>query len=240
MQGFLRSGIAAAEAARLAGQGGEAEAPPESSLAAMRDELRTALEGFREAEAHRCLDTSLDIFSIDRVISDLLLPFLQELGERWERGEVTVAQEHFASNVIRSRLMGLARGWDAGFGPHALLACPEGELHDLGLILFGVALNRRGWRITFLGANTPIATVMSTADDIGPDIVVVAATDPAVLAANKELLKKLTGRHRVAIAGRGADGIAAEVGADLFDSDPLIAAERLAGGMRNAGSRNPR
>ena len=47
--------------------------------------------------------------SLTTVLRDVVLPFLADLGLRWERGTVTVAQEHFASNVIRGRLAGLAR-----------------------------------------------------------------------------------------------------------------------------------
>jgi len=55
-----------------------------------------------------------------------------------------VAQEHFASNVLRGRLLGLARGWGEGVGPRAVLACAPGELHDLPLIVFGLTLAGRG------------------------------------------------------------------------------------------------
>ena len=229
MQGYLRRGIAAAEAARLADQPSESDAPrPGSSMDGLRFELQQALDGFDDSRAQQCLDSAFDTFSIDRVVTDLLVPFLEDLGARWEREEVTVAQEHFASNLIRTRLMSLARGWDVGYGPRALLACPGGELHDLGLTLFGIALRHRGWRITFLGANTPIDTVMSTAIDIDPDAVVIAATEPRFLMAEKEPLQRLASHYRLLIAGRGADGIAGEVGAELLDTDPLAGAERLA------------
>ena len=46
----------------------------------------------------------------------------------------------FASQLLRGRLLGLARGWDRGAGPRALLACAPGEQHDLALIAFGLAL----------------------------------------------------------------------------------------------------
>ena len=229
MQGYLRRGIAAAEAARLADQPSESDAPrPGFSMDALRLELQQALDGFDDSRAQQCLDTAFDTFSIDRVVADLLIPFLEDLGARWEREEVTVAQEHFASNLIRTRLMSLARGWDVGYGPRALLACPGGELHDLGLTLFGIALRHRGWRITFLGANTPIDTVMATAIDIDPDAVVIAATEPRFLMAEKEPLQRLANHYKLLIAGRGSDGIAAQVGAEFLDTDPLAGAERLA------------
>ena len=54
----------------------------------------------------------------------------QPLIKRWREGELTIAQEHFASNLIRRRLDGLASVWGKGWGPLALLACPPGERHE--------------------------------------------------------------------------------------------------------------
>ncbi len=60
------------------------------------------------------------------MLRDVVLPYLARLGERWEQGAVSIAQEHLATNVIRGRLAGLARGWGTGHGTRALLACPRG------------------------------------------------------------------------------------------------------------------
>jgi MerR family transcriptional regulator, light-induced transcriptional regulator len=227
MQAHLGRGVAAAEAARLADRA-SAEESITGSTEALRSDLGRALEAFDEAGGHRVLDAALDSFSLDAVISEVLLPYLDDLGQRWSRQELTVAQEHFASNLIRSRLLSLGRSWDAGYGPRALLACPEGELHDLGLVLFGVALGRRGWRITFLGANTPLATVTTTAKQVRPDAVVIAVSDAAHLASDEQELITLARGYRLILAGRGTDGIATAVGAELFNTDPVSAAERLA------------
>lgn len=224
MKDHLARGVAAAEAARLA------MAPEEvadGSLMSMREELRVALEAFDEAGAQRVLDGALATFTLDAMIDELLLPHLHDLGERWSDGRVTVAQEHFASNLIRARLLALARGWDAGYGPRAVLACPEGELHDLGLVLFGVALAKRGWRVTFLGANTPLETVAAAASQTNPNAVVIAASDPSYLKRDADALADLARSHRVVLAGRGADGIAEKIGAELYDLDPVAGAERL-------------
>jgi MerR family transcriptional regulator, light-induced transcriptional regulator len=98
---------------------------------------------------------------LEIAISRVLLPLLRELGDGWQAGQVSVAQEHFATAIIRGRLAGLARGWGQRSGPRALLACPPDERHDLGLLMFGLLLARRGWSISFLGADTPIAAIAS-------------------------------------------------------------------------------
>ena len=98
---------------------------------------------FDEPAAQAVLDRLLADLSVPAVLRDVVLPYLAELGERWQRGTASVALEHFARNVIRGRLAGLARGWGSGHGPQALLACPPGELHDVPLMVFGIVLHGR-------------------------------------------------------------------------------------------------
>ena len=164
MQAHLARGLSAAEAARAvlgedngAGDLGRAAGPHRAAptAGALPDDLRQALDAFDEPAAQAVLDRLVSDLSLTTVLRDVVLPYLTELGERWESGTASVAQEHFASNVIRGRLAGLARGWGNGHGPRAVLACPPGELHDLALMVFGIVLNRNGWRIDYLGMNTP-------------------------------------------------------------------------------------
>jgi MerR family transcriptional regulator, light-induced transcriptional regulator len=229
MRAHLRSGLAAAEAARrAAGEAATAPGAAENGTAELEDaarSLRSALDSFAEADGQAALDRLLGSFTIETVLRDVLMPYLSELGERWADGEATVAQEHFASNVLRGRLLGLARGWDNGEGPRALLACAPGELHDLGLIAFGLALRRRGWRITFLGPDTPTDTLVETARQLEPALVVVSSTARERLEPLVDILARL-GRHtRVAIAGAGAsESLADEARAELLDADPVTAA----------------
>jgi hypothetical protein len=123
------------------------------------------------------------------------------------------AQEHFASNLIRGRLLAIARDWDSGDGPALLLACLPGEAHDLGLIMFGILAARRGWRITFLGADTPLDSLHASIRNIQPALTVLVATTPSLLAAHADDLRRLTSLTRTAIAGVTDAQAASEVGA---------------------------
>ena len=142
MQFHLARGLRAAEAARATITEGptpgavlvadlrsdETGRPDLQTLAA---DLQTALDALDEPAAQAVLDRLMSDFTLAATLRDVVVPYLRELGERWANGEVTIIQEHFASNVIRGRLAGLARGWGNGDGPRAVLACPPGELHDL-------------------------------------------------------------------------------------------------------------
>ncbi len=196
-----------------------------AALAAIREALGGALERFDERAAHDALDRLFGAFSLETALSDGVLWYLGRLGERWETGEVSIAQEHFATTIVRGRLLALARNWGGDRGPLALLACPPGEQHDLGLICFGLVLRERGWRIALLGPNTPIDTIDEAAGHLRPDIVVIAAMQAESLEDARGELARLAGGHRVALAGPGAgEALGRSVGARVLVGDPIRAA----------------
>jgi methanogenic corrinoid protein MtbC1 len=227
MKTLIDSGVSAAESARLAASGvpQAGQAPPEVGPA----RLREALERFDEAAAHAILDAALTRLTVDGVADQVVLPAMREIGKRWQSGEISVAQEHFATGVLRERMLALGRNWGAGVGPRALLACPSGELHDLGLVAFGVVLRDRGWRITYLGPDTPIETIARTAADLSPAAIVLAALSAEVFEAAADRIAALAREAPVLIGGEGADAdLARQLGVQALDPDPVRAALRLA------------
>ena len=227
MQRLIAEGMAAAEAAtRVIGDLPLPDAPvldPDSAIA----ELRDALDAFDEPAAQTVLDRLFAAATVDLVLFEVIVPFLHDLGDRWERGEASVAQEHFAASVIRGRMLGLARGWGLGVGPVALVACLAGEQHDLGALAFGLALRSRGWRISYFGADTPVETITHAAELLEPRLIVVAAvTDDRVRPVAREL-ERLAGKFRVALGGAAAD--TAELNANVLRlaGDPVVEAERV-------------
>ena len=112
-----------------------------------------------------------------------------------------------------------------------MLACPPGELHTLGLLSFGIALANRDWSVTYLGADTPIPTVLRTCETVAPDAVVLAAALPARFADALDQLRELAAAVPLAVAGAGAGPVLARrVGARLLDADPVTAAASVAAG----------
>jgi len=233
MQAYLADGLSAAEAARAALEGGTSPdpgwlaGPPVAAGSEPLAALRQALDAFGEPAAQAVLDRLMTELSLPAVLRDVVLPYLADFGERWRRGTASIAMEHFASNLIRGRLAGLARGWGSGHGPQALLACPPGELHDMALMVFGIVLNRNGWRIGYLGADTPIEELARAVGTSPPDLIVLAATVPENLEPVRSELASLAGRVPLALAGAGAAAqIASAVGARLMTRDPVTEAEQ--------------
>ena len=231
MLALQRQGLSAAVAARTAASedGEPPGAAPAGSADGLRRALADALDRFDETAANRAFDRGLATLTLDKLLQDVVLPYLSDLGDRWSAGLTSVAQEHFASNVIRGRLLGLARDWGQGGGPLALLACPPGELHDLGLICFGLALRARGWRIAFLGADTPVETLLRTATDLRPERIVLTATTSQRFTRIRAGLRELSDATRLAVGGAAAtEALAASVRAELLDGDPVSQAAHIA------------
>ncbi|HET7427882.1 MAG TPA: MerR family transcriptional regulator [Gaiellales bacterium] len=226
---LVDSGVSPQQAASTVRAASPERSPelPGRSPDAEAAELREALAGFDEAAADAALDRVFASYSLEAVLGRVILPVLDDLGERWAKGAATVAEEHFASNLIRGRLLGLARGWDAGAGPRAVLACPPGERHDLGLVAFGLALRSQGWRITFLGADTPAESLAETVRLLRPAVVVLSATASEPLA-NVPPIPGVP-PARLAFGGRGATAeLAKRAGAELLDEEMFAAAGQLA------------
>jgi DNA-binding transcriptional MerR regulator len=228
MQAHLARGLSAAEAARaVLGEDVEGDRTP-STASELYGALRQALDAFDEPAAQAVLDRLLSDYSLATTLREIVLRYLAELGERWEQGTASIAQEHFASNVLHGRLAGLARGWGTGHGPLAILACPPGELHDLALMVFGITLNRTGWRISFLGTSTPVEELARTVEANHPDLVVLAAARPETLDPVAAQLTALARRAPLVLAGAGATPqFAAAVQARLLGGDPVTAAENV-------------
>lgn len=223
MRAHLAQGMSAAQAAQLARAGG-ANPGAAPNLAA---ELWDALDAFDDAGAQAAFDRLVAALSFETIARVAILPYLRVLGERWQDDDASIAQEHFASALLRGRLLGLARGWDRGVGPRALLACLPGERHDLGLVIFGLALRDRGWRVTFLGPDTPIETIAAAAGPLTPAAIVLCVLTPARFDAVRGPIEALAATHRVYVGGAG---IAADLGPiRLLAGDPLDAAAELSG-----------
>jgi DNA-binding transcriptional MerR regulator/methylmalonyl-CoA mutase cobalamin-binding subunit len=226
MQQGLEQGLSAAESARRA----LANAPlAEGLLDDARLRLLEAVRAFDETTVHAVLDEALGAFSLETVLQDLILPLLREIGEQWEAGELDVANEHFLSNLVRERLLALARNWSRGTGPLAILACAPHERHDIGLIAFGLVLRSHGWRILFLGANTPVETLAKAASAMKPRLVVVSSVDSELLETVGDELSRLGRRAPLVLSGPGAtEDLCAQLRVDRLNGD-LVAAAGTAG-----------
>jgi methanogenic corrinoid protein MtbC1 len=143
----------------------------------MTEELLQALTNFDAPQADRILSEAFSIYPLEEVLLDLTQPAMIEIGDRWHRGQINVAIEHFATQFVRRKLAGLLSVFE-GIGRRGtiLVGCAPGELHDLGALLSSLFLMRRGWHVIYLGPQVPLADLLDTVRSVTPDLVCLSAS----------------------------------------------------------------
>jgi methanogenic corrinoid protein MtbC1 len=155
----------------------------ESAIGALRAELDARITAHDRAGA---VTAVLDAVHTGRVMLDdvythVLTTLLVDTGAAWQAGTTRIWEEHFASSVVRTIIESLSLdvAQTSLPSPHtgktAVLACPTGEQHDLGLRMLTDRLTLRGWHAHFLGADTPAAELVAAARTLGADLVIVSA-----------------------------------------------------------------
>jgi len=144
------------------------------------DELREALAGAVVQNDLPSLialvDQALALNQLEDALTDVLAPALAAVGESWEAGEISVAQEHLASGVVRAHLERLLADSRAAIRGTAVLACAPGERHELGLLMLAVLLRADGWQVAYLGADTPVGDAVALAEESGARLLCFSAT----------------------------------------------------------------
>ncbi len=105
------------------------------------------------------LDTQIQAAGIEKLITEILFPFLEKIGLLWVTNNINPAQEHLVTNLIRQKLLvGIEYSVSQiKSNKTALLFLPEGEYHELGLLYVYFLLKNQGVKVFYLGADVPLA-----------------------------------------------------------------------------------
>lgn len=144
-------------------------------------------------------------------VADEVAPAITELGSRWECGEVSVLDEHVASERIARALAQVAEALPEGErGPLCLLACADGDEHTLGLSLAEICLREAGWGTVWAGRRTPVTDIVAAVERGSFDMVALSASslsaDPRGLARQAKLVAGACSAQGIpfAVGGSGA------------------------------------
>ena len=133
-----------------------------------------------EIAIREALEADLSAAEID---DEIIAPALWLVGELWERGEMSVADEHLASE-ISLRVLALHREVTRVAQDRrthqVMLATPAGELHTIGLRMVGELLRAAGYPAVMLGADVPADALVACVRRHRPDVVCVSATMPGM------------------------------------------------------------
>ena len=141
-----------------------------------------------EAAYHKALAE----YPFDIILRQVILPLLRKLGERWASGEGAVAEEHFFSVYLRNQLGAQFHHMRTqSNGIRLLAACLPGEHHESGLLIFALAAQFLGYRVTVLGANMPVEELATVARQTQAEGIVLSASMKDNLTKSLSTLKQL-------------------------------------------------
>jgi MerR family transcriptional regulator, light-induced transcriptional regulator len=179
---------------------------PLSASPAGQAQLSEALFQHDLARADRLMSEMLAFSSPEEITLNVIGPVLAELGEAWEKGRMTVSDEHLASNYLRQRLlMWMVSGPPARATNPIVLACAPGEWHDGSLLMLGVLLRRQGWPVAYLGQNMPFEDLAAFIEQLQAQAIVLVGMliEPALLLVDwPKWIRQTAGRPLVTFAGR--------------------------------------
>lgn len=169
--GRIRDGVpisvAAAEVLRA-----ERDTIDEHDVELLRSQLWAAMDGLDAGAARSLASAALRRWSPLAALDAVVVPLLHRLGDDWRASPRSVAREHVATSALRSLLVEHLAA-SVPDGPVCLTFAPEGERHDVGLIMAAIALSEAGWRPVVLGADTPRTSVEALLDELEPELVAI-------------------------------------------------------------------
>jgi DNA-binding transcriptional MerR regulator/methylmalonyl-CoA mutase cobalamin-binding subunit len=216
--------------------------PPERPAVATGVEiggLVSAIERYDVAAAERQLGRLAAVLPPRELVREVALPFMREVGEAWDRGQLTVGQEHLASATLRNLLGSLVRLQAPRDGrPGILFATPPGERHEFGVLASAMLAAAGGLGIVYLGADLPAADVVQTARRTAARAIVLGVTGAGGEASAVEAVSAV-----VREVPRGVDvfvgGMHPELAARLAaaGAKPIADFDALEGILRRLGAR---
>ncbi|MBS1148846.1 MAG: carH [Myxococcaceae bacterium] len=180
--------------------------PREQQLKAWRDELFAAGARLDQQQVEAVLDAAVEWLPPLGFFDALVAPVLREVGERWHSGTLSVAEEHLISEAVRQRLISLLAHAPRRAKHHVVCACLADEQHELGLMGAALRFRHQGYRVTFLGARTPIEQLARLVKAVRPDLVAVSVVvDQAAEERLTALAAALPEGTKVLVGGHGAE-----------------------------------
>lgn len=177
-----------------------------------------------EAAERVLLDVSQVVDPLS-IVFDIMAPIVNEIGERWARGDLRISQEHAATATIRNFLGSFMRlGGPRDDAPVAAATTLSGEDHELGALMSAFVATVNGWRTIYLGPNLPVAEIVHVAETTGASLVLLSLVnerDDNPAEQLRDLLGALPENTRLLAGGRAAS-----------EYDDILAPDQKAGPLR--------
>ncbi|OZM55737.1 hypothetical protein CIB95_15815 [Lottiidibacillus patelloidae] len=171
------------------------------------EQLYSNIIDLNNHQANETMDIAFSMYHYEDVFHKILAPTLHLIGDNWEKGNISVAQEHFGSQIILQRFNQFYRTLPVNpLAPKGLSICPEGEEHHIGLMLFSLFLRKKGSDVIYLGPNTLLENIPEIIKEKDIKIIAISSSSPKNIAKLEKwlgLLKEKFPRLKIVVGGRG-------------------------------------
>jgi len=159
------------------------------------------------------LTSALALLPPNEVVNSVLVPLVREVGERCHRGEVSIAQEHMVTDIVKRLIISVSRGYlRSDQGPCLVLATLSGERHELGILMCSWLAATRRFRTHYLGVDCPAEEIARFALEVEARAVLISLVMPEnevpALDQLARLAQSLDGRCEVWVGGIAARMVA--------------------------------
>lgn len=145
-----------------------------------------------EIELNLILKEAYHHVGLDRFLNQIVVPFLKEVGNKWEKKEWDTYQESVSSLVVRDFLVQIRRNYQyRENAPFVLGACLPHEHHEVPLHLVMMRFMMKGWKTQLVGASPAPGAIESLVNKLKPQVVVLSATTTIPFESEPDLLKRL-------------------------------------------------
>lgn len=139
--------------------------------------LTRAMVEMDELQFDRTLNQNIERYGIEKAMMNIVYPFMHKIGILWMTNAINPAQEHFISHLVRQKIISATDQLSPSTsGPLFFLFLPEGELHELGILLANFILRARGMRTIFFGQTVPINALEEVYHKLKPSHILTSMT----------------------------------------------------------------
>lgn len=138
------------------------------------DQLIVCMIDMQEEQFEKLLSHLIMKFGFERMITEIVYPFLEKIGVLWQTGNISPAQEHFISNLVRQKIIVAIDSlpFPQKDSPKVVLFLPENELHEIGLLFYHFIIRRLGLRTYYLGQHLPYPDLRNICELHQPEFIV--------------------------------------------------------------------
>ncbi len=173
------------------------------------EELTTALNPLDREKFERRLNGAVAVIPFEDALHKILLPLQVRVGQLWHDGRLGVAVEHYVTKHVQQKMFAAMNQLPMNeYGPKVVVACPSHEQHEIAAQAVAYLCSARGCRVSYLGANVPIAELAAFCHLVEPKLILLSLTtvptSDEAAGFVKELRTQLTNQMVVIVGGATA------------------------------------